>query len=193
MGHVSRISNGFPGSDTHPAIADPKPKYGRRLPVIGYDIVLDTMVVSITDKNVDDAAFGFLSLPDEPTAKIPVRFLQKLAAYGSRYSGICRDMLPYVRALHAEYSGLHDHVSKVVSVFFRRVVQVSRILIMLTSYDEARFARPLASFTSASARFIIEFDACLWDVGPLLWYRIDRDFRSEVEHEASSVLASVCG
>jgi hypothetical protein len=132
------------------------------------------MFVAISRKNVDKAAFGFLALADDLDAMIPVRYLQKLASYGCRYSGICQDMLPYVRALYDEYRGMCINASKTVSVNYRRVVRVFRILILLTSLDESRFARTIASFSPAAARYIIEFDASLWGVG-LLWYRIDHD------------------
>lgn len=184
MQRVATICNGLLGSADRPAIAPKKTVFGRRLTVIGYDFDLNTMLVSISRKNVDKATFGFLStVVDDPTLKVSVRDVQRLASYGSRYSGICLDMGPYVRAIYTEYTGLGYHVSKVVSVNYRRVIRVLRVLILLTSLDEHRFARPMRSFSPAAARYVIEFDASLWGVG-LLWYSIERDEDGHVVSES---------
>jgi hypothetical protein len=86
-----------------------------------------------------------------------------------------RRMRPFTRALYREYTGRHQHVSIDLSEGARRAIRVFRVLLLLTTADERQFTRPLGSFDDEElARYIIEFDACLFGIG-ILWYRREDD------------------
>ena len=88
---------------------------------------------------------------------------------------INRRMRPFTRALYREYSGRHQHVSIELSESARRAIRVFRVLLLLTAADERRFTRALSSFDDEElARYVIEFDACLFGIG-LLWFRREED------------------
>jgi hypothetical protein len=151
------------------AIAEDKTVVDRRLPVIGYDIDLDTELVAIAEKNVLKAVYGFLSVDLE--APIEVRYLEKLASWASRYGGICVEMLPLCKILYSEYKGLQHNAFKVMSLQAKRAVRIFRVLIIMTALDETRFARSMWSFCPARAQYVIEFDGSLYGAG-LIWYGV---------------------
>ena len=154
------------------SIADNKTEDGRRLTVIGYEIDLDKGLVAIALKNVHKAVHGFLTVDTD--LPVPVRVLEKLASWASRYGGICTEMLPVTKQLYFEYSGLDHNKSKRLTKEGQRAVRVLRLLIMLTALDESRFARPLRSFRKGCARFVVEFDGSLSGAG-IIWYEVQED------------------
>ena len=170
------------------SIADNKTEFGRRLTAIGYDIDLDSMLVAIAVKNVHKAVHGFLTVDTDK--KVPVRVLEKLASWASRYGGICTEMLPVTKQLYFEYSGLDHNKAKLLTREGQRAVRVLRLLIMLTALDESRFARPLRCFRPGCAKFIIEFDGSLTGAG-IIWYRVADD-GTEVLLGGAAISLKVC-
>ena len=81
----------------------------------------------------------------------------------------------FTRARYREYTGRHQHVSIDLSESARRAIRVFRVLLLLTAADERQFTRSLGSFDDEElARYIIEFDACLFGIG-ILWFRHEDD------------------
>jgi ribonuclease HI len=149
------------------AVETEKSEYGRVQTVIGYEINLDTRVVTISKRNILRTFYGFMTVNfDRP---VTVKLMQKLASWASRYSNICSHMKPYVRVLYKEYAGRKEHVQFKLSETACRVIQLFRVLLGLTAVNELRFARTLDSFAEKTPTVIIEFDASLQGVG-LLYY-----------------------
>ena len=171
---TKEVVEGLLGTGT---IADNKTESGRRITVIGYEVDLDLMLVAIAVKNVHKAVHGFLTVDTD--SNVPVRVLEKLASWASRYGGICTEMLPITKQLYFEYSGLDHNKSKALTTEGQRAVRVLRLLIMLTALDESRFARPIRSFRPGSAKFVIEFDGSLTGAG-ILWHKVGDDGSEEL-------------
>jgi hypothetical protein len=152
------------------AIEPSKTESGRRLQVIGYIIDLDTQLVTIAEKNVLRAIYGFLSIRlDEP---VMVKTMQRLASWGTRYSGVCVFMRPFVRALYNCYVGRSEHVSFMVTIDAARSVRLFRVLLLLVVVEEKRFARQLSSFRPGTwTGWVIEFDASLTGIGVIIYQR----------------------
>ena len=152
------------------AIAEHKTIMGRRLPVIGYELDLDTMMMTIMDKNVLRASYAFLST--DLSKPVPVRHMMRLASYASRYAAICTEMRPLIRALYTAFSGLRHNSSITVEKMpdgAKRSIQTLRLLIVLASVDELHFTRTMASFATKLPTCTVEFDGCLHGAGILLF------------------------
>jgi hypothetical protein len=111
------------------AVAEHKTEARRRLAVIGYVIDLDKELVAIAERNALRALHGYMTT--DLTGKHPVKFLQKLASWGSRYGKICRHMRPFVRYLYRAYAGRKQYASVELDASGRLVVRLFRTLFML--------------------------------------------------------------
>jgi hypothetical protein len=156
------------------AVEELKTEVGRRTTVIGYlfdlDSVLERAVVSIAPKNVLRAMHGFMVV--DLSKRVPVPTMQKLASWGSRYDRICVYMRPFVRVLHRQYAGRRQQCSLMYDEDGCRVVRIFRVLLLLTTINEQKFARRLVSFEVGAHKLVVEFDASLTGVG-LLWFLVD--------------------
>ena len=80
------------------AISDTMTQSGRRLDIIAYLIDLDKGLVSIAKKNFLKALYGFFSVNIEGI--VPLKVMQKVQSWSSRYSFICRFMRPFHTAFN---------------------------------------------------------------------------------------------
>ena len=80
------------------AVSYTKTQLGRRPDIIGYLIDLDKGLVSIVKKNFLKALQGFFSVNIEET--VPLKVMQKLQSWSSRYSFISRFMRPFHTAFN---------------------------------------------------------------------------------------------
>ena len=150
------------------AVADDKTESGTRVEVIGYIIDLATQRVSISRKNFLNTVYGFLTTDLE--APMTIRVAQRLASWSSRYGKICRAMRPFCGALHRLTAGRTSPLATFpVTEEAKTAIRLWRSMLFLVRYDENRFTRPLASFSTEPANFIIEFDASLKGAG-VLWF-----------------------
>ena len=138
-----------------------------RLDTIGYTICLRTQVVTISRKNFLKTFYGYFEVDVEE--KVPVRTLERLASWGSRYAAICRWMRPFNRLVYASYSGLARHVSVHLTAGAKLAIRLWRAALCSLALDERRFARPMASFRGIPARHVVVFDACLYGTGCLVF------------------------
>ena len=90
------------------AVESSKSEYGRVQTVIGYEISLDTRIVTISKRNMLKTLYGFMTVNLE--LPVAVKLTQKLTSWTSRYSNICTHMKPYVRVLYKAYTGRKKHV-----------------------------------------------------------------------------------
>lgn len=140
-----------------------------RLDVIGYTICLRTQVVTISRRNFLKTFYGYFEVDVE--AKVPVRTLERLASWGSRYAIICRWMRPFNRLVYSSYQGLARHVSVDLTAGAKLAIRLWRAALCSLTLDERRFARPMASFRGTPARYMLVFDACLYGTGCLVYTR----------------------
>ena len=170
---VNQVCTDLLGPD---AIQASKTEASRRLVVIGYDIDLDKMRVTISEKNILKAIYGFMSV--DLGKRMPVAYMQKLASWGSRYGEVCVFMRPFVRALYCAYRGFQQHVSFALTAPTCRAIRLFTMLLLLTAVDEATFSRDLFSFQRGRYTHVAEFDASLSGIG-IIWYVVDASTGAE--------------
>lgn len=94
-------------------------------------------------------------------------------------------MRPFCGALYRAIAGRLDrHATFSLAEEMKIAIRCWRAILFLVRYNEQRFTRPLASFKSGVAEYIVEMDASLHGAGCLI-YRRNRD--SEVCVGASAV------
>jgi hypothetical protein len=146
-----------------------KTVFGRRIDVIGYVLDLDLGRVSITERNFLKTLHGFCSL--DLGAPVPIKVMQKLASWGSRYSAVCGLLTPFVKTLYSSYAGkscpfLLIELDQLTAL----VIRVFRALFALAVVQEDRWTRTLGSFKAqAEVQVVVQFDASLTGLG-VIWY-----------------------
>ena len=146
------------------AIAHDKSKKGRRLDVIGYTIDIDESVVTIRRANFLKVLCGFLGT--DVGKPQPVKHIQRLASWSSRYSGILRHMRPFTAGLYAEVAGMHNvEVKKMLHWEAVRAVTMWSAMLVMMELDEKQFARSFDSFRVREPDTVICFDASLYGIG----------------------------
>jgi hypothetical protein len=161
---ADRLCRGLLGPD---AVAQHKTLWGQRLDWIGYAVDSSTQRVTISKKNFLNALYGFFTV--NIARKVPVRVIERLASWGSRYSLICRYMRPFNRALYSNICMrkapdrvLPRNISVDLTPAAKRAICLWRAMLIVLRLDEDRFARSFESFhESPSADYIGEFDSSL--------------------------------
>ncbi|KAJ1437277.1 hypothetical protein B484DRAFT_428363 [Ochromonadaceae sp. CCMP2298] len=150
-------------------IEDDKTKTGRRIEVIGFTLDLDRQLLAISDRCVERALGGYMSIRVQ--APVPVRTVMRLASWAVRYTKVCRFMAPFVRALYASIKGRHLHTSIVLSSAAAISVGMVQALLALTVVKERTFTRNFAAWKAIGAGWAIvaQFDASLGGIG-VIWY-----------------------
>jgi len=141
-----------------------KDKIGRQIDWIGWGINLDSMVVSVSRKNLLKCIHGFFSLEVEKA--VTVKTIEKLASWCSRYSLILLALKPLSTTLHGEHIGLTKRNSrKYLSQDAILVVWIWRSFLVLIAIHPEVYARPILSFKYQPTSFRVEFDASLEGLG----------------------------
>ena len=163
------VSKVFKGST---AVAEKKTEDGQQLVFIGYSVGLVTEMIALSDKNMLRLVYGFFTV--DLNHKVPVRVVEKLVSWNSRYSVICPAMKPFSRALYSLVAGMTNRCALVeFTSEARRAVRLWRAMLVLLAEDGISFDRTIRSFVSDTRPcYIVEFDASLTGVG-ILWYRRD--------------------
>ena len=172
------------------AIAIEKNESGRRLDAIGWTLDLgstpDLARLTIAEKNFQNAIHGFFHT--DIHRPVPVRDLERLASWGSRYRVVC----PYLNAFHRDiyfaYKGKGRHVSVILPARARRAIRLWRVILVLLHFNQDRFARPMRSFKLVIAKAIIESDSSLGGAGCLVYMR-DRSGNETVVGGSAGSLA----
>jgi hypothetical protein len=175
-GAATKICTGLLGSK---AVAQRKTEVAKRLVFIGYAVDVETGMVSLSEKNLLRMVYGFFTV--DLKRKVPVRVVEKLASWSSRYGAICPAMKPFSRALYSLIGGLTNRCALIpFTVEAQRAVRMWRAMLVLLAEDETKFGKTIESFVSDSnPRIIVEFDASLSGAG-LLWYQRQGEDDSEV-------------
>jgi hypothetical protein len=173
---MTAIQDAIRGVLGEDAVAAKKTFSGDRLEIIGWIIDLKTKLLTIGQRCLDRALYGFVVAREfEP---MQLKQVQRLASWGRRYGTVNKMLLPFTSALDAATRGkTNAFYTRMLPLDAQRAVQMIRVLLLLIAVDEAGFARPLDSFKSCSptdAGLVAEFDASLAGVG-VLWYVRDAD------------------
>jgi hypothetical protein len=136
----------------------------RRMDAIGYTIDVDQQIVTLTRRNMLKTLYAMFSFGLDES--VPVSTIQRVASLASRYSMIVRELKPFTRAIYANIRGLRSkRVSVALSDEARLSIQLWRTMLCALALDEQRFARPLASFVTGGANWVLQFDASLEGIG----------------------------
>jgi hypothetical protein len=156
------------------AVADEKTDAGRRMDVLGYCFDLDLRRVTIAHKNFIKTLYGYFTTNVD--AKIPVKVIERLASWGSRYGSICPTLRAFNRALYSVIwrndarHTLSRHVSIELTPAAKRTIRLWRAMLVALRLDERRFARSFESFRLVpNATDIGEFDCSLDGAGVLVY------------------------
>ena len=156
------------------AMAEHKSESGVRLTLLGWDIDLTKMLVTIARKNALRAFYGYAHR--DLSGFISVRVAQAYASWAERYGEVCVWMRPWRRVLYDLIRGRGGRGDKrrmvKVSSLARRVVRMYQALLALTLHREGVFARSFSSFRSRSTpTLMITFDGCLDGIG-IVWHSV---------------------
>lgn len=156
------------------AVSDTKTQSGRRLDIIGYLIDLDKGLVSIARKNFLKALYGFFSVNIEGT--VPLKTMQKLQSWSSRYSFICRFMRPFHTAFNRAIRHCNNQAAQLsFKPECKRAVRFWRAMLTLVALDEEKFTKSIHTFTFVEPGLYIQSDACLFGLGILIYGGPNRD------------------
>lgn len=157
MGSTDTAVSGLLGPD---AIATDKDETGRRLEWIGWDVDLDTKLVTLSHRNLLKTIHVFFSF--DVRDPIPRAHVEAMASLASRCSMLARQMRPYTRALHefaASFGAAHS--MRVLPSLARTDVFMWRAFLLASHFDEHKFARPIESFRQRPPTYVIEYDSSL--------------------------------
>ena len=134
---------------------------------IGWEINLDTRMVTISLRNFYKLLYGFCSV--DITKPVPVRVLMQLSGRAARYALILRPLRALTGVLFAAHGG---NASRNKSLFLRPeakiAIEVWRATIVLLGLAPQRFAKTMTSFLPQSPALTIRFDSSLQGLGFLL-------------------------
>ena len=136
-----------------------KTEHGRRLDLIGWVFDLDLRSVSISHRNFMKTFSGFLSASQMTT--IPVRFLERLASWASRYGMICRPLRPFTHELYSAQRLASREGSVHKSRDLTAVIDLWLATLVRLELHRAELSRPLDSIVMRSPTWHLDFDASL--------------------------------
>jgi hypothetical protein len=155
------------------SLALEKEETGTRLEIIGWLIDLDTCRLSIARKNLLKAFYGFFTLDLEK--KTNLEEVERMASYSERYSLVCKVMLPFQACLNrmiAAHWNSHDRFHWTEES--KLAIRMWRAALFLVTIDESHCTKNLWSFRRKPARYIIETDGSLSEVGFILFELTDK-------------------
>jgi len=156
------------------AVEDKKTEIGRVLDWIGWEINLDSLMVSVSRRNFLKCLYGFASVEED--RPVPVRTLEKLASWSSRYATVCRQMKPFSSELYRATSGRLRNVSINLTVEAPgavRCIKMWRSLLCLLVTNGQEYQRPLSTFSQSPPTIVLEYDASLSGIGVIIYRCVD--------------------
>lgn len=161
MAEVEKVVRSLLGSGS---IASDKSERGRRMVFIGWCFDLNTLTVTMSERNMLKTFYAFFTIdPNSAT----LEQVEKVSSYASRYAVLCRQMQPYTTALYGCISMFKgSRVSRRrLSKLARNDIELWRAFLCLLHLDPGMYARPFESFRPRRASVLIEYDACLSGFG----------------------------
>ena len=167
LGAAASILEGLMG----PAACAPgKTQAAPRLNIIGYNLDTHTCLVTIAEKNVLKALYGFMVVRQHQA--ISFLLMQQLASWGSRYALICPLLLPFTMVLHASMHRISPRAKITITPLIWSIVLLFRTLLALTVLRASSFSRSFESFRPLARPHlcpVLTFDASLDGIGILIY------------------------
>ena len=151
------------------AIADKKTESGVRLTLIGWDLDLTQVLVTIARRNTLKAWYGYARV--ELSAQVRVPLVQAWASWAERYGDICLWMRPFRRVMYSMIKGQEQRRYVPVTAMGHRVVRLYQALLTLVATQEGWFTRSFDSFRRHYPTLRITFDGSLEGTG-LVWHSV---------------------
>ena len=107
---------------------------------------------------------------------MPVRTLEKLASWSSRYATVCRQMKPFSSELYRTVKGRYRNVSinlRTEAPGAIRCIKMWRSLLCLLSTHGGEYQRPFSTFSQSAPSIVLEYDASLSGIGVIIYRFID--------------------
>ena len=140
---------------------------GRKNEWVGWEIDLDTRLVSLGRRNLLKVLYGFFSF--DVNTHIQGRHLLKLASWASRYTTVMQMLTPFTNLLYAQTNGLRNLDSYVrLTVPTQIAIWIWRATLLELILKPASFCRPLDSFRTEDPHYLIEYDSSLEGTGLLI-------------------------
>ena len=134
------------------AIEDSKTKDGVNgvIEFIGYEVSLLGNYVTVADKNLKKAFYGFSNVDLSEGALVPVKTMQALASLGSRYGYISHLMRPFVRILYSSFRGKSHLKDITLDKKAKRIIRLFQCLFvnLYLNRNQLQFSRGFESFKS---------------------------------------------
>lgn len=144
------------------AVAEHKTEVARVIDVIGWQVDLNSMLVTISRRNMLKTLYVFFSCNINGT--ISLRELQRMASLASRYAMLCTPMKCFTVELfksQPEYRG-NPNVRRRLKAAAKAEVIMWRAFLCLLHFDEKNHARDIYSFRERTRPTVkIEYDASL--------------------------------
>ena len=146
------------------SIAHAKSQHDRCLEFLGWDFNLDTKTITLCARNMNKLVHVLFSF--DPTEKISISHIQRMASLISRASILSRHLRPYTHALHIITSGYSQPLVKIeLTTLAQSDVMMWRAFVLLLIANPAQLSRPMESFRSQPASYCIKYDASLTGLG----------------------------
>ena len=142
------------------AVAPAKDESGRVLDWIGWEIDLDSRLVTLSHRNFLRTTYAFFFF--DINAPVSLQLVQRLASLASRCSQLARQMRPFTKSLYdcaAQYNATHKR--RHLTGAARTDVTMWRSFLLAVHLDPRRVARPIASFAARTTTLVIEYDSSL--------------------------------
>lgn len=158
---------------------------GRQGEWIGWQIDLDARRVSLGRRNLLKVLYGFFNF--DTSRHIQARHLLRLASWASRYTTVLRMLSPFTTYLYTQTNGMRNLEAFIPLQFATRVsIWVWRAALLQLLLHGSDYSRPLDSFRTDIALYLLEFDSSLEGSGLLVFPLEDRE-------EPRRVPSTLCG
>jgi len=146
-----------------------KYKADRILSVIGWEINLDTRLVSMSVRNSNKCLYAFFMV--DTSGKVIVKEMEKLASLASRYCQICKFMQFTTQDLHrmAAVANRETRHALKFSGGAKFAISLWRVILILMNFNPNTYTCHLESFIFELPRYIIGHDGCLYGIGFIIW------------------------
>lgn len=161
------------------AIALNKYESGRQVVLIGWNVDLNTRMITLSTNNFNKFAYALFNI--DLDRHVQVTTLEKLASLGSRYSLIIPEMKILNSAIYRNYAGMTNrnafiawHDDTIVTMW------IWRTLIINLHFNEKTAAKPLDSFRITEPQILITFDASLSGIGAIIRKYVGKDCNGDI-------------
>ena len=165
-----------------------KYKAHRILDVIGWEINLDTRLVSMSVRNSNKCLYAFFMV--DVNKNVNVKEMQKLASLASRYCQICQFMQFTTQDLH-RCAAIADRSNHVIQFpgGAKFAISLWRVILILMNFNPNIFTCHLESFLFLLPQYIIGHDASLYGIGFIIWKISSNGERSMISFCGASIVS----